>query len=82
VLAPTAYLFFRHTKSSTSTRIRHTPAQSSTHVLVMDVWEHAYLLDYKPTERPKYIEAFFSNINWATAEQRLQKQTGARGAGA
>ncbi len=33
-------------------------------VLVMDVWEHAFLLDYKPPERQKYIEAFFSNINW------------------
>ena len=51
-------------------------------ILVMDVWEHAYLLDYKPAERPKYIEAFFSNIDWAAAEQRLQKQTGVRGAGA
>jgi Fe-Mn family superoxide dismutase len=51
-------------------------------ILVMDVWEHAYLLDYKPAERPKYIEAFFSNIDWSAAEERLQKQTGARGAGA
>lgn len=33
-------------------------------VLVMDVWEHAFLLDYKPSERSKYIEAFFSNIDW------------------
>ena len=49
-------------------------------ILVMDVWEHAYLLDYKPAERPKYIEAFFSNIDWSTTEQRLQKQTGARSA--
>ena len=40
-------------------------------VLVMDVWEHAFLLDYKPAERPKYIEAFFSNIDWASCEQRL-----------
>ena len=51
-------------------------------ILVMDVWEHAYLLDYKPAERPKYIEAFFSNIDWAAAEKRLQKQTGSRSAGA
>ncbi len=51
-------------------------------VLVMDVWEHAYLLDYKPAERPKYIEAFFSNIDWTTVEKRLQKNSGARGAGA
>ncbi len=41
-------------------------------ILVMDVWEHAYLLDYKPAERPKYIEAFFSNIDWNAAEQRLK----------
>ena len=42
-------------------------------VLVMDVWEHAFLLDYKPAERPKYIEAFFSNIDWNAVEQRLQQ---------
>ena len=39
-------------------------------ILVMDVWEHAYLLDFK-TERPKYIEAFFSNIDWRAVESRL-----------
>lgn len=41
-------------------------------VLVMDVWEHAYLLDYKPSERPKYIEAFFFNIDWGVVERRLK----------
>jgi Fe-Mn family superoxide dismutase len=41
-------------------------------ILVMDVWEHAYLLDYKPAERPKYIEAFFSNIDWSMVESRLK----------
>lgn len=51
-------------------------------VLVMDVWEHAYLLDYKPAERPKYIEAFFSNIDWTTVDKRLQKDAGVRKAGA
>lgn len=40
-------------------------------ILVMDVWEHAFLLDYKPTERPKYIEAFFSNIGWSVLDARL-----------
>jgi len=43
-------------------------------VLVMDVWEHAFLLDYKPAERPKYIEAFFSNLNWQTVEERLSQK--------
>jgi Fe-Mn family superoxide dismutase len=47
-------------------------------VLVMDVWEHAYLLDYKPAERPKYIEAFFSNIDWNAVEERLKKGKGER----
>jgi len=41
-------------------------------VLVMDVWEHAFLLDYKPADRPKYIDAFFSNIDWCAAEGRLK----------
>ena len=41
-------------------------------VLVMDVWEHAYLLDYKPAERSRYVEAFFSNVDWAAAEGRLK----------
>jgi Fe-Mn family superoxide dismutase len=48
----------------------------------MDVWEHAYLLDYKPAERPKYIEAFFSNIDWTACEQRIQLGVGSRPAGA
>ena len=50
-------------------------------ILVMDVWEHAYLLDYKPAERPKYIEAFFSNIDWNAVEKRLKTKQGARSAG-
>jgi Fe-Mn family superoxide dismutase len=44
-----------------------------TPVLVMDVWEHAFILDYKPAERSKYIEAFFSNIAWDAVEQRIPR---------
>ena len=40
-------------------------------LLVMDVWEHAYVLDYKPAERAAYIEAFFANIAWKSVEGRL-----------
>jgi superoxide dismutase, Fe-Mn family len=43
-------------------------------VLVMDVWEHAFLLDYKPAERAKYIDAFFANIDWNAVEQRMISQ--------
>ena len=41
-------------------------------VLAMDVWEHAYLLDYLPSQRKEYIEAFFSNLKWQTIEARLR----------
>ncbi len=41
-------------------------------ILVMDAWEHAFLLDYKPAERPKYIESFFLNIDWSVVESRLR----------
>jgi Fe-Mn family superoxide dismutase len=40
-------------------------------VLVMDVWEHAFILDYPPAERPRYIEAFFANIAWDLVERRV-----------
>lgn len=45
-----------------------------TPVLVMDAWEHAYLLDYKPSERGKYIDAFFTNIDWQQVGERLTRR--------
>ncbi|HUP43964.1 MAG TPA: superoxide dismutase [Thermoanaerobaculia bacterium] len=41
-------------------------------LLVMDVWEHAFLLDYKPADRPKYIEAFLNNADWDVVAKRIQ----------
>ena len=41
-------------------------------VLVMDAWEHAFVPDYKATERAKYVDAYFANIDWAAAESRLK----------
>jgi Fe-Mn family superoxide dismutase len=45
-------------------------------ILVMDVWEHAFLLDYKPSERAKYIEAFLAHVDWSVAESRLVTPSG------
>jgi len=42
----------------------------------MDVWEHAYLFDYKPADRLKYVEAIFSNIDWESVESRVQLKEG------
>lgn len=40
-------------------------------ILVMDVFEHAFITDYG-LKRADYIEAFFKNINWAVVESRLK----------
>lgn len=40
-------------------------------LLTCDVWEHAYYIDYR-NERPKYMEAFWSLINWEFVESQLQ----------
>jgi Fe-Mn family superoxide dismutase len=42
-----------------------------TPILVLDVFEHAFMIDYG-LKRADYIEAFFNNINWGTAEDRLK----------
>jgi Iron/manganese superoxide dismutases, C-terminal domain len=36
--------------------------------------EHAFILDYAPADRGKYIEAFFSNIHWQAVEERLRSE--------
>lgn len=40
-------------------------------ILVIDIWEHAFTVDYKPTERGKYLEAVMKNIDWNKVESRL-----------
>lgn len=42
----------------------------TTPILVMDMYEHAYQMDYGAAA-VKYIDAFFVNINWDTVAQRL-----------
>ncbi len=43
-------------------------------LLIMDVFEHAYVTDYG-LKRADYIEAFFKNINWEAAEARLKQDS-------
>jgi len=41
-------------------------------LLVLDVWEHAYYLDYK-NDRVKFIDNFWKIINWSEVEKRLKE---------
>ena len=43
-----------------------------TPIVVLDAWEHAFVPDYKPTERAKYVDAYFQNIAWEACEQRVR----------
>lgn len=43
---------------------------AATPVLVMDVFEHAFMLDYG-LKKTDYIEAFFKAVNWSVAEERF-----------
>ncbi|MBY0414165.1 MAG: superoxide dismutase [Fe] [Bdellovibrionales bacterium] len=42
-------------------------------LLTVDIWEHAYYIDYR-NERPKFINAFWSLINWDFANKNLLKK--------
>lgn len=40
-------------------------------LLTCDMWEHAYMVDYLPSEKGKYLDAFFKNLNWGLVEKRF-----------
>lgn len=40
-------------------------------LLTVDIWEHAYYIDYR-NERPKFINAFWSLVNWDFANKNLK----------
>ena len=50
----------------------HTPLTANkTPILTLDVWEHAYYIDYR-NARPKFVEGFWEIINWDFANNNLK----------
>ena len=39
-------------------------------ILALDLWEHAYMVDYVPADKKNYVDAFFDNVNWNVIEKR------------
>ena len=42
-------------------------------LLALDMWEHAFMVDYTPAEKKAYIEAFFKNLNWNVVQERFDQ---------
>lgn len=64
VLMESGGKIFIETTPNADTPIKH----GKTPLLVVDVWEHAYYLDYK-NERDHYLESIVKVLNWQNAEQ-------------
>ncbi|HID78044.1 MAG TPA: superoxide dismutase [Planctomycetaceae bacterium] len=45
-------------------------------LLTLDVWEHAYYIDYR-NERPRYVEGFWGVVNWEAVARNYASATGA-----
>ena len=48
------------------------PVWNATPLVALDVYEHAYFLDYQ-TDRASYIDAFFNNLDWPTIDDWIAR---------
>jgi Fe-Mn family superoxide dismutase len=40
-------------------------------ILALDMWEHSYVADYQPSGKKKYVDDFFTNLNWQSCENNF-----------
>jgi Fe-Mn family superoxide dismutase len=45
-------------------------------IIGIDMWEHAFMIDYLPSQKKEYISVFFENVNWSVAEENFKKSVG------
>ena len=43
-------------------------------ILGIDMWEHAFIYDYPTSEKKKYVDAFFDNLNWEVIEKNFTEE--------
>jgi superoxide dismutase, Fe-Mn family len=49
----------------------HMPANCDV-IFALDLWEHAYMIDFTPAQRADYVKIIFENVDWAMVEQRCK----------
>jgi Fe-Mn family superoxide dismutase len=42
-------------------------------ILALDMWEHAFMVDYVPADKKNYVDAFLANLNWSVVEKRFDE---------
>ncbi|HAS81070.1 MAG: Manganese and iron superoxide dismutase [Candidatus Nomurabacteria bacterium GW2011_GWE1_32_28] len=42
-------------------------------ILCIDMWEHSFIYDYATSEKKKYVDAYFENLNWEVIEENFKK---------
>lgn len=43
-------------------------------IFALDLWEHAFMVDYVPAEKKSYVEAYLENVNWSVPEKRMLEE--------
>lgn len=47
--------------------------QSTSFIIGIDMWEHAFVADYHPSGKGQYIEDYFANVNWEWVASRFDE---------
>jgi Fe-Mn family superoxide dismutase len=42
-------------------------------IFLLDLWEHAWLLDYAPSERDRFVTDLIEQVNWSVIEARFDR---------